>query len=354
MRMGFIMENEKVIEYIEQSFLKELLKENSITDISYNGESIYYKDNLKGRIKSDLVISKSDAYNFIRQISNLTDSLFSYKDPILDVSVGRYRINATHHSISRKNREKSVTFSIRIGFDKLRILDGDGFIEKKAFKLIEFAIKSKNSIIISGKTGVGKTEFQKYILSKLNPFTRIITIDNINELETDFFAKDIDSVTWLSFNNGNGIDINNLIKNALRSTPDWIIVGEVRGKEMLTLLNSAMSGHPTITTLHSRSGENTYKRMTRMAMIGNETLIYEETLDDIYDHFKLIVHLKSYYDLEKKKYMRFVESIGTNSKGVYLELYKYPNKYSKLPLTFKDEFELSSDEYLMYNSEIKK
>ncbi len=348
------MENEKLIEYIEQSILKDLLKEENVTDISYNGETIYYKDNLKGRLKSDLVISKVDAYNFLRQISNLTDSLFSYKDPILDVSVGRYRINATHYSISRKNREKAVTFSIRIGYEQLRIHDGDGFIHKKALKLVEFAIKAKNSIIISGKTGVGKTEFQKYILSKLEPFSRLVTIDNINELETDYFVKDIDSVTWLSLSNGNGLDMNILIKNALRSTPDWIIVGEVRGKEMLTLLNSAMSGHPTITTLHSKNGENTYKRMTRMAMIGNESLIYEETLDDIYDHFKLVVHLKSYYDLNKKKYVRYVDSIGTNNKGSYLELYKYPNKFTKLPLNFKEEFELGNEEYSSYNSEIKK
>ena len=265
------MENEKLIEYIENSFLKDLLKEESITDISFNGENIYYKDNLKGRLKSDLAITNDEAYSFIRQISNLTDSLFSYKDPILDVSVGKYRINATHYSISRKNREKTITFSIRIGFDQLRIKDDDGFIDKKAFELVLFALKSQNSIIISGKTGTGKTEFQKYILSKLDQLSRVITIDNINELETDYFCKNLDSLTWLSFNNGNSIDMDTLIKNALRSTPDWLIVGEVRGKEMLSLLNSAMSGHPTITTLHSRSGENTYNRMARMAMIGNNS-----------------------------------------------------------------------------------
>lgn len=347
------MENEKLIEYIENSFLKDLLKEESITDISFNGENIYYKDNLKGRLKSDLVITNDEAYSFIRQISNLTDSLFSYKDPILDVSVGKYRINATHYSISRKNREKTITFSIRVGFDQLRIKDNDGFIDKKAFKLVLFALKSQNSIIISGKTGTGKTEFQKYILSKLDQLTRVITIDNINELETDYFCKNLDSLTWLSFNNGNSIDMDTLIKNALRSTPDWLIVGEVRGKEMLTLLNSAMSGHPTITTLHSRSGENTYNRMARMAMIGNNSLIYDETIEDIYDHFKLIVHLKSYFDETKKKYVRYVDSIGTNNKSTYLELYKYPNKFTKLPLSLKEYFELTYEEYTKYNSEIK-
>lgn len=346
-------ENEKLIEYIESSFLKDLLKDDSITDISYNGENIYFKDNIKGRLKSDLSISRNDAYSFIRQIANLTDSQFSYTNPVLDVSVGKYRINATHSSISRKNREKTTTFSIRIGFDQLRIKDGDGFISEKAMELIYFALRSKNSIIISGKTGTGKTEFQKYVLSKLEPFSRLITIDNINELETDFFSKDIDSLTWLN-NDSKGAFIDELIKNALRSTPDRLIVGEVRGKEMLQVLNSAMSGHPTITTLHAKNCESTYKRMTRMSMIGNESLVYEETLSDIYDHFKLVVYLKSYYDQSMKRYVRYVDEIGTNHKNEYLELYKYPNKFTRLPLSFKSDFELTQTEYSDYNSEIRK
>lgn len=345
----------KVVEYIENSFLKDLLKEESITDISFNGETVYYKDNLKGRLKSDLTISKSDAYSFIRQIANLTDSLFSYTNPILDVSVGKYRINATHSSISRKNREKTTTFSIRIGYEKLRIQDNDGFINPLAFKLLSFALKSNNSIVISGKTGTGKTEFQKYLLSKLPPFSRIITIDNINELETDYFIKDIDSLTWLNSSSVEAnVDIDSLIKNALRSTPDWLIVGEARGKEMLTLLNSVMSGHPTITTLHAKRSEFTYRRMARMAMIGNDSLIYEETLSDIYDHFKIIVHLNSYYDYRNKSYVRYVDEIGTNIDNQYKSLYVYPNNFEYIDESFKRDFELNDLDFSSYNDEVRR
>lgn len=345
--------NEKLIDYIENSFLKDLLKEDSITDISYNGETIYFKDNLKGRMKSDLTITSDEAYSFIRQISNLTDSLFSYKDPILDVSVGRYRINATHTSISRKNREKAITFSIRVGYDALRIKDNDGFIHPKAMELILYALESKSSIIISGKTGTGKTEFQKYILSKLKECSRVITIDNINELETDFFSKNIDSLTWLNLDEGSKASVDGLIKNALRNNPDWLLIGEVRGKEMLSLLNSAMSGHPTITTLHAKNAASTYKRMARMAMIGNESLIYEETLSDIYDHFKLIVHLNSFYNEKTKIYERYVDSIISNDEGKIIELYKYPNKFSKLPISLKSEFDLDTSEFNRYNALVR-
>lgn len=343
--------NEKLLEYIETSFLKDLLANENITDISFNGEEIYYKDNLKGRVKSEISISSNEAYSFLRQIANLTDSQFSFTNPILDVSVGRYRINGTHSSISRKNRENVVNFSIRVGYDKLRICENGEFINERVLKILLLAIKNKLSIVISGKTGTGKTEFQKFLISKMKENTRLVMIDNINELETDFFSKNLDSQTWLLLNNNQNLDFDSLIKNALRSNPDWIIIGETRGSEMLSALNSAMTGHPTITTLHSRNCESTYNRMTRMCMINNKTLSYDETLIDVYEHFKLIVHLKSLYDFEKKEIKRYVDSVGTNNNGKYYELYKYPSTFKPLPSSFRMDFELTSREFTKLNKE---
>lgn len=54
--------NEKLKNYLENSFLKELLNKDSITDISYNGEDIYYQDNYLGRQKFDKKISYREAY----------------------------------------------------------------------------------------------------------------------------------------------------------------------------------------------------------------------------------------------------------------------------------------------------
>ena len=124
--------NLKLIEFIENSFLKELLERETITDISFNGEKLFYQDNLSGRLQSDLLVSNDEVYAFLRQIANLTDQQFSITNPILDVSVGRYRISALHSSLARKNRDRVYNFSIRIGYDKLRISDDGSFINKRA------------------------------------------------------------------------------------------------------------------------------------------------------------------------------------------------------------------------------
>lgn len=339
--------NLKLIEFIENSFLKEILERESITDISFNGEKLFYQDNLSGRLQSDLVVTNDEVYAFLRQIANLTDQQFSIANPILDVSVGRYRISALHSSLARKNRDKVFNFSIRLGYDKLRIKDDGSFINKRALSLLDEAINKKCSIVIAGKTGTGKTEFQKFLISRMNENTRIILIDNINEFETNYFKDNLDSQTWLVNNQKNNFD--DLIKNALRNNPDWLVVGEARGEEMKACLNSTMSGSPTITTMHARDSESIYHRIARMCMINSKNLVFEETLEDVKEHFKFLVYVKKIFDEKTKSYVRYVDSISTNDKGKFLEVYKYPSTFRKLPAEMRTLFEMSLIEFNKFN-----
>lgn len=339
--------NLKLIEFIENSFLKELLERESITDISFNGEKLFYQDNLSGRLQSDLVVTNDEVYAFLRQIANLTDQQFSIANPILDVSVGRYRISALHSSLARKNRDKVFNFSIRLGYDKLRIKDDGSFVNKRALSLLDEAINKKCSIVIAGKTGTGKTEFQKFLISRMNENTRIILIDNINEFETNYFKDNLDSQTWLVNNQKNNFD--DLIKNALRNNPDWLVVGEARGEEMKACLNSTMSGSPTITTMHARDSESIYHRIARMCMINSKNLVFEETLEDVKEHFKFLVYVKKIFDEKTKSYVRYVDSISTNDKGKFLEVYKYPSTFRKLPAEMRTLFEMSLIEFNKFN-----
>lgn len=335
--------NSNLVKYIEESFLKELIKNDNITDISYNGDSIFYQDNLHGRNKSDITISSKEVYSFIRQIANLSDSLFSYSNPILDISCGRYRINATHYAISRKKREQVINFSIRIGFDKLRISDDNSFLPHQVLVLIDEYIRKKESIIISGVTSSGKTEFQKFLVSRFKPNTRLLVIDNVEELETDYFTTSIDSQTWL-LNDALGISFDVLIRNALRINPDWLVISEARGGEMLSLLNSAMTGHPTISTIHSKDIGFNYSKMTRMCMIKNPNLKFDETIIDIFDHFKLLIHVAKVTSSDGN-ILRHVEKVATNIDSKIYTLYEYPNVYSELPEEIRKELRINADEF---------
>ena len=255
------MDNEKTVSYIENSFIGELVKNEDITDISFNGLSIYFMDNQKGRKESEIKVSNNDAKDFIRQIANLTEKQFSFQSPILDVTAGKYRLNAVHGSIARYGEESVVNFSIRIASEKPRITDNSDFLTKELISLIYKLIQSGISMVIGGVTGTGKTEFQKYLLNKMTPATRVIVIDNVLEISQKTINSSIDLNVWQFDERNVSIGIQTLVKNALRSNPDWLIVAESRGGEMLEILNSAMTGHPIITTIHALSIENMNYRL---------------------------------------------------------------------------------------------
>ena len=298
----------KAVAFLEESFLKELLDNPKVTDISYNGQDIFYVDNDYGRIKYQTTIEKQVAKDFVRQIANLTEKQFSYQSPELDVSFGRYRFNALHQSICRKNNEESVCFAIRIASSSLKFKDSEALSEE-AKELLQVLVSSNVSIVIGGLTGSGKTELQKYLISLMKENTRAIVIDNILELDQFKTEQSIDLNVWQVDEKRPSASIENLVRNGLRSNPDWLIVAESRGKEMLDVLNSSLTGHPIITTLHAFDINSMPTRMVRMVMMNEQKMNYRDVQADISYHLRFYIYLKRKYT-NKGLVQRYISSIA--------------------------------------------
>ena len=326
------MDKAKAIYYIENSFLSSLFKDEEVTDISYNGESIYYVSNTFGRKKSDIVIEQQLARDFLRQISNISEQQFSFTNPNLDVSIDKYRINATHQSVGKINNEDVVTFSIRVASIKPRIEENSDFFTPLLVELINIICLSQKSIIIGGVTSSGKTEFQKYIIRHLEENTRVIVIDNILELDSIRNDADIDLTCWKADDRNQFTTSGALIKNALRNNPDWLILAEARDKEMVDVLNSAMTGLPIITTVHAFDVYSLPFRMGRMVLKGDQKLDYGETLKDIYYHFHFYFYLVK--KTIKGKIVRYISQVGyIDNDGRFFDIYQRKgNKHSYYPL----------------------
>lgn len=302
------MDIDKTITFLENSFLKELITKADITDISYNGQDIYYVDNFLGRLKSKISITKQEAKDFVRQIANLTEKQFSFQSPNLDVSFGKYRFNSVHQSICRKNNEECVCFSIRIASSALRF-ESDNSLDETTRELLSVLINSGVSIVVGGITGSGKTELQKYLISIMKESTRVIVIDNILELDQFVSKSDLDLNIWQVDDKREEASIQNLVRSALRSNPDWLIVAESRGKEMLEVLNSSLTGHPIITTIHAFDMSSMPIRMTRMVMMSDHNTSFDDIYNDISYHMRFYIYLKRKY-LTNGKVKRYISSIG--------------------------------------------
>ncbi len=313
------MDKEKAIYYIENSFLKSILSFDDVTDISFNGRDFYYVTNTNGRAKSKISVEHQEVKDFLRQIANLSEKQFSYAIPKLDVSIGKYRINATHQSIGKIDDEDVVTFALRIASSTPKITEDSDFFTPEIVSLLKELLNNRLSIVIGGLTSSGKTEFQKFLLREMKENERVIVIDNVMELDAVRSEK-IDLTCWKVDENNEHASATSLIKNALRNNPDWLILAEARGEEMVDVLNSAMSGAPIITTIHSFDVKSLPYRMGRLAQKSSQKMDYNELLNDIYYHFHFYIYLNKDDDKTIKRYISDIGYVDNN--GKFYQIYK--------------------------------
>ena len=324
---------------LSSCFISELLQDPYVTDISYNGNEIYYLHNKKGRCRYNSDVTSDEVYSFLRQISNLCDSSFSLSQPILDVSFLNYRLNAVYKNICRKKGEKVLTFCLRkFNLDKIMIDENSDFTTKNILKFLKIAIKTKFSILIAGPTSSGKTELQKYLINNLTNNERVIVIDTINELDINY-NENVD-ITCLLTDIKQNIDLKDLVKLSLRFCPDYVVLAEARGAEFEDVLTSSLSGISTITTIHAKSVDTIIERAINLVQINNKNLNYETIRDSILMHFDLFIYVekkitdegeikRKLIDMKMIKDGRLIDLIDEKTNDL---------NFKNLPNEFKEEF----------------
>jgi pilus assembly protein CpaF len=139
-------------------------------------------------------------------------------------------------------------------------------------------VRSHCSILIAGGTGAGKTTLLNMLSGFIAAEERIITIEDAAELRLE--QPHIVRLESRPPNlEGKGeVAIRELVKNALRMRPDRIVVGEVRGGEVLDMLQAMNTGHDgSMATIHANSAEDSINRlMTMLGMTG--TALAERTM----------------------------------------------------------------------------
>ena len=326
---------------LSSCFISELLQDPYVTDISYNGNEIYYLHNKKGRCRYNSDVTSDEVYSFLRQISNLCDSSFSLSQPILDVSFLNYRLNAVYKNICRKKGEKVLTFCLRkFNLDKIMIDENSDFTTKNILKFLKLAIKNKYSILIAGPTSSGKTELQKYLINNLTNNERVIVIDTINELDINY-NENVD-ITCLLTDIKQNIDLKDLVKLSLRFCPDYVVLAEARGAEFEDVLTSSLSGISTITTIHAKSVDTIIERAINLVQINNKNLNYETIRDSILMHFDLFIYVEKKITDEGEIKRKLVD-MKMIKNGSLIDLIDEKTddlNLKNLPNEFKEEFKV--------------
>ncbi len=224
-----------------------------------------------GMMKTNIIYKdEKELIDLIDSIARQINRRIDQETPILD---GRLtngsRVNATIPPISPDG--PSVTIR-KFNEDPLTIIDlihaNTISSELAAFLWLCFdglGVRSANAII-SGGTSSGKTTTLNALSSFINPKERIITIEDTLELQ--IYHEHVVRMETRPPNveNAGELTMDDLVKNSLRQRPDRIIVGEVRGKEAITLFTALNTGHSGIGTLHANDARETITRLTNKPM----------------------------------------------------------------------------------------
>jgi pilus assembly protein CpaF len=170
-------------------------------------------------------------------------------------------------------------------------------LNKQMAAFLTAAIKAKLNIVFCGSTGSGKTTLLNVLSSHIPEHERIVTIEDTSELR--LMQEHVVSLQAKGPNiEGKGeVTIRDLFVNSLRMRPDRIIIGEVRGHEILDLVQSIASGHAgSLAIIHADSPQECFNRMITMMLMSGIRLSGEQIQQQIATSIDLIVYQELYLD----------------------------------------------------------
>ena len=251
--------------------LLDLIDDPNVTDICLSVGSTQV-DAGSGLTSIDkLALTEQALAELAKDLIELGGRRLDQASPFADVSLpGGLRV----HAVLKSACTESTLVSIRLhstGPVSLPTLLAAGFATAAQFELVQEIATSGQSFLISGATGTGKTTLLRAMLAENTE--RVIAVEDVTELSGNNVIclqtkpKNIEGV--------GEITLEDLVRQSLRMRPDRICIGEVRGPELVPMLQALNTGHRGATTLHANSLEQVPERLLSIAMqegMGEGTL----------------------------------------------------------------------------------
>ena len=293
-----------VFSQIDFGLFMPLLENDDITDISYSngGKQLWVKTLSKGVYPVHIDgINNEVVEKLAFQCSNVMGKTFNMAHPLLDAESAELRLNFVHESIATNGIAlliRKTPAMIRLNKDKLVKED---YVSVKLHDFLITCVTGHCNILVSGETGSGKTEFIKYLASKIKEDEKIITIEDTLELHLDKIYPDRDIVAMKTNNIASYSDV---LVACMRQNPRWILLSEVRSAEaVLAVRNSISSGHNILSTIHSDKASSIPMRLYSLLESSQDI---NQFVASMHRYIQLGIHIKGFFS---KKYNRFQREI---------------------------------------------
>ena len=282
--------------------LEPLLQDNDVSDILVNGHNETYVER-RGKLTRTGVKFRDDNH-LMRVISRIVSRIgrrIDESSPMVDARLpDGSRVNAIIPPLAVDGPALCIR---RFGAfaNDISFLVQNGTLTAEMVSFLHAAVGARLNVLISGGTGTGKTTLLNCFSSFIPETERIITIEDAAEL-----ALQQPHVLRLETRppnvEGRGeVTQRELFRNTLRMRPDRIIVGEVRGAEVLDMLQAMSTGHDgSMATIHANTPRDSLGRLEMMMLLGGISLPEQAMRQYIASALNIVVHISRFSDGTRK------------------------------------------------------
>ncbi|WP_341924563.1 TadA family conjugal transfer-associated ATPase [Nocardioides psychrotolerans] len=248
--------------------LEPLLRLPGVTDVLVNGPDQVFVDRGAGLEETDVRFPDDEAVRRLAQrLAGAGGRRLDDATPYVDLRlVDGTRCHAVLAPVSRPGTSISLRVPRRRVFT-LAELVADGFLTEQSGRLVDAIVQSRLAFLVSGGTGTGKTTLLAALLSRVPARERLVLVEDSSELRPDHPHLVGLEARPANVEGSGGIELRTLVRQALRMRPDRLVVGEVRGGEVVDLLAAMNTGHEGgCGTLHANSALDVPSRVESLAL----------------------------------------------------------------------------------------
>lgn len=287
--------------------LTELFEDPLINEIMVNGPDRIYVEREKALVRvDDAFTSCEELEEMIRMFASDVHREINEANPIVDARLpSGFRVNGVLRNVAlngpiltiRKFREKEIEMDELVGCASL---------SRECAEDLAALVRSGYNVFISGGTSSGKTTFLNALTAYIGPSERVITIEDSAELVISHIENKVQMECRAANSIGKGeVNMTQLIRTSLRMRPDRIIVGEVRGKEVVDMIQAMNTGHDgSMSTGHGNSIKGMLNRLETMYLSGSQVSV-DSVRSQIANAIDIFVHLR-----RDAKGRRYVEEVA--------------------------------------------
>src|SRR3989344_80444 len=312
-------------DFIGLEKIEPLINDGQIEDISCDGVGInlyvYHRNPKLGSLRTNIAFDSNEELDyFVNKLSERCGKGISVARPLMDGTLpDGSRVQST---LSTDIARRGSNFTIRM-FTENPLTPVDmiefGTCDLKMLSYFWFLVEHNFSFLVCGGTATGKTSLLNVLSLFIKPQMKIVSIEDTSELRLPHFHW-VPEVARTPISEEGKVDLFELLRESLRKRPDYIILGEVRGKEAYVLFQQMAIGHPGLSTMHAENMDKLIDRLTTQPINLPANLI--QNLD-------VVIFLKRIK--RGRKYFRRVSSVSeilgfANGKPIVNEVFSWDAK----------------------------